>query len=316
MSRREDIENSIWSDPDFSSLSPDAKLVYLWSFTNPRCGMAGIYKLALAPVAPELGMSLTRLESALGHLARDGVEGAGMAFYERGVLWVRSRVKHLRSKSPQMAKSVASDLRKLPPVHPLVVRFMAMYRSDSWLREDLGIAYAEGIGNLSKNPIDIGDSDNLSGGSPEPPGEGQGEGQGTLIGVGGSGGKEKSDLPADFPADLRPHLTAAYRVLRDLAERHGAKKIEPLSLASVVMARRHKPLVRAAHDFAGWADGKAQRRKDVVAGYRNWLDNTDDLAGIEHLDGAGTPAAVISIVPRNRKSTPSDMWRAINGESA
>lgn len=94
------------------------------------------------------------------------------------------------------------------------------------------------------------------------------------------------DLPADFPDELRPHLAAVHRVLQDVAERQGAKAVQQLSLASVMMARRRKPLVRAAHDFAAWADGKAQRRKDVVAGYRNWLDRTDDLAAIEDLGGS------------------------------
>ena len=96
----------------------------------------------------------------------------------------------------------------------------------------------------------------------------------------------RTDLPADFPEELKPHLEVAHRVLTDLAQRQGANAVQIVSLASVVMARRNKPLVRAAHDFAAWADGKAQRRKDVVAGYRNWLDRVDDLAGIERLDGA------------------------------
>ena len=50
------------------------------------------------------------------------------------VLWVRSRVRHLRSRSPQMAKSVASDLRQLRPDHVLRVRFIEEYGSDPWLR--------------------------------------------------------------------------------------------------------------------------------------------------------------------------------------
>lgn len=100
-----------------------------------------------------------------------------------------------------------------------------------------------------------------------------------------SSAREKVDLPPDFPEHLRPHLVAVFRVLRDLAERHHGKAVNPLSLAHVVMARPHKPLVRSAFDFASWADGKAQRRKDVVAGYRHWLDGVDDLAGPEQMPG-------------------------------
>jgi len=96
-----------------------------------------------------------------------------------------------------------------------------------------------------------------------------------------------AELPEDFPEELLPHLRIVFKVLRDLARRHDAKAVTALSLGSVVMARPRKPLVRAAHDFAAWADGKASRRKDVVAGYRNWLDRTDDLATLEPLNGNG-----------------------------
>jgi hypothetical protein len=94
------------------------------------------------------------------------------------------------------------------------------------------------------------------------------------------------ELPSDFPEELRAHLEAVFRILRDLAERHNAKAVNPLSLASVLMGNNHKPLVKAAYAFSSWADDQAQRRKDVVSGYRNWLDKTDELAGIEKLDGA------------------------------
>lgn len=92
-----------------------------------------------------------------------------------------------------------------------------------------------------------------------------------------------TDPPDGFPDELRPHLDAAFRVLSALAERHRAKAVTRLSLGSVVMARPRKPLVRSALDYAAWADGKAQRRRDVVAGYRNWLDKQDDLAGVERI---------------------------------
>ena len=52
MSRREDIDNGIWSDPDFMSLTAPAKLTYIWSWTNSHCGMAGLYKIA--PVSQQM----------------------------------------------------------------------------------------------------------------------------------------------------------------------------------------------------------------------------------------------------------------------
>lgn len=100
---------------------------------------------------------------------------------------------------------------------------------------------------------------------------------------------QKVELPDDFPEHLRPHLIAVYKRLRDLAKRHNAKAINPLALAQIVMTRPHKTLVEAAGDFASWADDQHEPRKDVLAGYRNWLKKCSDLAGFEQLDAEGNP---------------------------
>jgi hypothetical protein len=99
------------------------------------------------------------------------------------------------------------------------------------------------------------------------------------------------ELPTGFPVELTPHLNAAEAVLADLAARHGSKAVTRMSLASVIAGRPRKPLVKSAWDFASWADGKAQKRRDVVSGYRNWLDRTDDLAATERFGvDAGVPS--------------------------
>jgi hypothetical protein len=172
MSRREDIDNAIWSDPDFEALSANATLLYLWSFTNLRCGMAGLYKTSMRTMT-ESKVPLQDLPDTLAEL-----EATSFAFYEDSVLWVRTRVKHLRSRSPQMARAVANDVLKITSAHPLRARFLEEYGSDPWLRDTLEIPYAEGIGNLSENPVGKGDLDTLSGPSREGPGQRQGQGQG------------------------------------------------------------------------------------------------------------------------------------------
>jgi hypothetical protein len=99
------------------------------------------------------------------------------------------------------------------------------------------------------------------------------------------------ELPTGFPVELTPHLNAAEAVLADLAARQGSKAVTRMSLASVIAGRPRKPLVKSARDFASWADGKAQKRRDVVSGYRNWLDRTDDLAATERFGvDAGVPS--------------------------
>jgi hypothetical protein len=361
VSRREDIDNAIWTDPDFEALSAEATLLYLWSWTNPRCGMAGIYKVSERAMT-ESKVMLEQVPAALDELAE-----AHFAFYEQQVLWVRSRVKHLRTQTPQIARSIAKDLAAISVEHPLRLMFLEVYGAVPWLSEQLEIIAPEngwdrgslvspraraavmerdgfrckkcrattnltidhilprsagGSGKVENlqvlcvscnskkgvsltvkrpskdtqnTPINTSDFDpqtNLDRGSRV---LGQGQGTGNGKGDGGSGGKV--ELPADFPDELRPHLEAVFRILRALAERHNAKAVNPLSLASVLMARKHKPLVKAAYDFSAWSDGHKQPRKDVVAGYRNWLENTDDLASVERLDGAN----VVAIVDRQAK---------------
>lgn len=97
--------------------------------------------------------------------------------------------------------------------------------------------------------------------------------------------EKKVALPDSFPDELRPHLKATYRVLRDLAERHAAKEVNVCALAQIVMANHRKPLVLAAHECAAHFEGRGP--KDVVACYRNWLRRVDALAVVEPLDEDG-----------------------------
>jgi hypothetical protein len=128
MPRREDFDNSLWSDPDFLALSSAARLTYIWTWSNPRCGMAGIYKLSPAQATLELGLDEATVTAALAELGE-----ARFAFYEMNVLWVRSRVKHLRQKTTQIATAIRSDLARIPNGHPLKVQFVETYGKLGWL---------------------------------------------------------------------------------------------------------------------------------------------------------------------------------------
>ena len=132
VSRREDIDNGIWSDTDFVDLTADAKLLYLWSFTNPACGMAGLYKAPQGLAAYQTGLTPKRVERAASELA-----DRQFMFWVDGVVWVRSRVKHLRTRTSQIARSVELDVSKIAEGHPLRIRFIDEYATDSWLRENL-----------------------------------------------------------------------------------------------------------------------------------------------------------------------------------
>lgn len=136
MSRREDIDNAIWSDPDFLDLTAEGKLTYIWSWTNPRCGMAGIYKMAPALAQLETGYDEETLTRALDEIAQ-----ARFAYHQDGVLFVRTRVKHMRQKTEQIAKSIRGDLAKIDPAHPLRQLWIEEHASAPWLVRFLGAGW-------------------------------------------------------------------------------------------------------------------------------------------------------------------------------
>lgn len=96
-------------------------------------------------------------------------------------------------------------------------------------------------------------------------------------------------VPADFPAELLPHLRGVVRKLREVAaDQSSAKAVSAKAVARVLEARPRKPLVKAAHDLAAWAADRGDLR-DVVATYRNWLENprTPTLANLERVTERG-----------------------------
>lgn len=311
LSRTEDIDNGIWDDSDFASLSPNATLLYLWSWTNPRCGMSGVYKVPLERMA-ESKVPSNAIQDALDELA-----AGEFLFYEAGVLWVRARVKRLRARSPQMAKSIAKDLRNIPDGHPLKARFVVMYGGECWLRGAVQRRYDDGIDTVSKTSVSKGNPDTVSIRSLDRPGTV--DGVRDREGVSEEPQTEGSTLPEGFPEELKPHIRAVYRILKSLAERHRSKAVTPTALANVVMARQHKPLVKAAYDCAAYWDDRKQPLKDTIAAYRNWLDRTDDLATIEPLDEKGSPGGrVVSLTDKQARSArrAAAFDRTTNGGTA
>lgn len=170
--RNEDINNGIWADPEFDGLSNDAALLYLWSFTNPYCGMSGIYKIAKRKIA-EGRLEGNQLDAALKELA-----DARLAFYEDGVFWVRARAKRLRTKGENMQRSIETDLESLPTDHPLLIAFCEEYEH-SWIS-----GVVEGFGKGSGRVQESGSTEPKPGTLSEPSEGFQGKGRGRGKGFG------------------------------------------------------------------------------------------------------------------------------------
>jgi hypothetical protein len=128
VARTEDVHKSIWSKPDFRRLSPDAKCLYFWTFTCQECNTAGLYEVDLAVIQFATGLPARRCDAALVELA-----AGGFAHYEDDVMFVRSRWRHYRTKSPNTIKAVLGDLRLLRDDHPMKALFASEYGDDPYL---------------------------------------------------------------------------------------------------------------------------------------------------------------------------------------
>lgn len=106
-----------------------------------------------------------------------------------------------------------------------------------------------------------------------------------------SGARASDRIPDDFPSELRPHARSVMRVLREMAEHHGAKEVTARAVGLVVMANRQKALVAEAYALASWASDSGHEIRDVVGRYRTWLKRADTMAGVERLDEQGMPCA-------------------------
>lgn len=113
-------------------------------------------------------------------------------------------------------------------------------------------------------------------------------------------------IPDDFPDELRPHAREVMRVLRAVAEQHGAREVTALGVARVCMGYPRHPLVQSAHDFAAWAADPPRAIKDVVGSYRTWVKRERPLAVTERLNGDGPTPAPASVVPLRRNASAEE----------
>lgn len=135
MARWAKFLTGFWRDPEVGGLSPEARLLYVWCFTNESCRVSGLYL-----VSPETAGSETRLENRgpaawKELLAYRKSDGQPLVEYSpsSGVLWVRGKFKiETRTRSVNRkpsAKIILAALRELHelPSNPLEARFRKKY---------------------------------------------------------------------------------------------------------------------------------------------------------------------------------------------
>lgn len=273
VSRLEDVNSAIWEDERFDELSPEGKLLYLWSFTNSRCGMSGVYRVKLKSIG-EGCLPPKKRDEALKEL-----EAADYLRYVDGFLWVRSRVKHLRSKGLKIARGVIRDIERVPEDHLLRAAFLTYYVEKAWVSKWLVEAENEGLSITHAQPID-----GLLG-------KGTGLGKGSVVAV------EETKTSKDAPARTTPKQHVDGKVVTDAEMATATKAIEEFNrvfgtalsvdphLTGVIMRIREKPDYTDAHHrriieavFAGdhWWKGSPGPR--IIYGNATQFDQSIQMA--------------------------------------
>lgn len=254
--------NTFWDEMEH--LSDDAVFLYIWSWTNPKCGMAGIYRIAERKLL-EGRLDTDRVKAALAELEADG-----KLRYVGGVLWNVARVKRLSGISANYAKSIARDVKEIAG-NPLFDEFLERYGD---FNEKLTKELKGSEGSKGSNPSGSLDQ-GLQDGSPEPDAGTLTEGlsKGSRRDHGQGQGHGSSFRPGE-----EPELPSVYRYVVAALERVAfARGLSSPVVSAVAQACADFPdhdLERDADEFAHyWIDGPGAGKplSDVAWSWRKWL---------------------------------------------
>lgn len=113
------LQTEVWSDPAFVELTSDARLLFLWAWTNPDAAICGLYTVSPRRMRQALGAMhgdpvsawQPAVDSKLKELARKP-----LVLYddENEVLWVPSRAQH-SNRSAKAAAVMVKEFQRCPP---------------------------------------------------------------------------------------------------------------------------------------------------------------------------------------------------------
>ena len=120
------IYTALVDDPDFQSLSPHAKLVFL--FLKLQLGPSGIGTVYAAAISEQTGIPCKGVADAMRELSEGDPDGWIMQ--ERNVVWIRNGLRYdpnISLQNDNHRKSVETHLRSLPKLQ-IVNEFASYYR--------------------------------------------------------------------------------------------------------------------------------------------------------------------------------------------
>ena len=118
------VYSSLFDDPDFQHLTPEARLALLVVRQCKQAGAAAIFRFYPAVLVAQTGLAMKTLDRALGQLVANG-------WIEREdcIIWVRNGLRydpHVHMSNPKHFAGVQKHLQELPRL-PIILRFCDYY---------------------------------------------------------------------------------------------------------------------------------------------------------------------------------------------
>jgi hypothetical protein len=110
------VHTAIWREDDwFEQLPADARLLWIYLFTNPSANVGGLYRITLHTIASESGLSLERTAELLSRF-----QSEGKIVFESSIMFVRRMCRYQAGAVPSKTVLVCirHDLAEIPDGGP------------------------------------------------------------------------------------------------------------------------------------------------------------------------------------------------------
>ena len=158
MARYRKIDPRIWNDAKFSSLSSEAKLLFLYLLTTPAMTMLGAVPLRASAVAEELGFDAKRYGIRYQELYSKGI----VEYDERGLFWVKNFLKYNAPDNPKVVMSWSNIIGLLPEC-PLLSKVLEAAKAHCFQRgEGYAEAFRKGMPDSTQNSTEDSTTDGMA----------------------------------------------------------------------------------------------------------------------------------------------------------
>ncbi len=146
-----DFDTGTWADPWVQELSPLAKLLFHYVWTNDHINLPGLYPISIKTISNETGLTQKQVQDLLVILSPKVKYDP-----KKNVMWVVNYVKRqfLRTghASPKITAGIRNALMRLPEGHVFIGEFLERYKV-------LGISYPYPMDTLSPTLNTLKDKD-------------------------------------------------------------------------------------------------------------------------------------------------------------